>query len=155
MENKQDHDSPRRSFWKMFSNLKPHSSHSSWLWVTASKCLFFNVLINLLISRDVPVRKHTKILCLGHSNNKQQTLPWPWSALDRYFLDLLILCKSPQVCNQVNNAIRLYLEPKHKTKQHFTLTAPWAKIPQITEQTLSNSRIRGFIQPNSLQADCQ
>lgn len=48
------------------------------------------------------------------------------------FLYLLIQYKSPKVWNQVNNAIGVYLEPR---KKHFTLTAPQAKSPQITEQT--------------------
>lgn len=47
-------------------------------------------------------------------------------------LYLLIQYKSPKVWNQVNNAIGVYLQPK---KKHFTLTAPQAKSPQITEQT--------------------
>lgn len=104
-----------------------------------------------LISCDVPVRKHTNELC--SCVNKQQRCHN--SAFDRYFLLLVIQYILPKVCNQVNNAIRLYLEPKKKKTAFYINSSTSKESTNDRANTLSNSRIRGFIQPNSLQADCQ
>lgn len=152
-ENKRDHDSPRRSFWKMFSNLEPHSYHSSWLWVTAPKCFFFfksavtslleNVQMNpahaaatISSKRPIMVSRHPREV---HLTDK--------------FLYLLIQYKSPKVWKPSQQCYRGL--PRAKKKAFYINSPAGKKSTNHRANTLSNSRIRGFIQPNSLQADCQ